>query len=48
MMMDLIIKIMAEILSVLALATKEIMQGRFSKCTVRYIFLMLNVSQRNS
>jgi hypothetical protein len=31
MMMDLIIKIMAELLSVLALATKQIKQGRFSK-----------------
>ena len=32
MMMDLIIKIMVELLSVLALATKQIKQGRFSKC----------------
>ena len=31
MMMDLIVKIMAELLSVLALATKQIKQGRFSK-----------------
>jgi hypothetical protein len=36
MMMDLIIKIMVELLSVLALATKQIKQGRFSKCPVRY------------
>ena len=35
MMMDLIIKIMVELLSVLALSTKEIKQGRFSKCAVR-------------
>jgi hypothetical protein len=35
MMMDLIIKIMVELLSVLALATKQIKQGRFSKCAVR-------------
>jgi hypothetical protein len=48
MMMDLIIKIMVELLSVLALATKQIKQGRFSKCVVRYALLMLNVSQRNS
>jgi hypothetical protein len=33
MMMDLIIKIMVELLSVLALATKQIKQGRFSECT---------------
>jgi hypothetical protein len=31
MMMDLIVKIIAELLSVLALATKQIKQGRFSK-----------------
>ena len=48
MMMDLIIKIMVELLSVLALATKQIKQGRFSEYTVRYMLLMLNVSQRNS
>ena len=48
MMMDLIIKIMVELLSVLALATKQIKQGRFSKWAVRYTLLMLNVSQRNS
>jgi hypothetical protein len=48
MMMDLIIKIMVELLSVLALATRQINQGRFSKCAVRYTLLMLNASQRNS
>ena len=48
MMMDLIIKIMAELLLVLALATKQIKQGRFSECAVRYTLLMPNVSQRNS
>jgi hypothetical protein len=48
MMMDLIIKIMVELLSVLALATNQIKQGRFSECAVRYTSLMLNVSQRNS
>jgi hypothetical protein len=31
MMVDLIVKIMVELLSVLALATKQIKQGRFSK-----------------
>ena len=48
MMMDLIVKIMVELLSVLALATKKIKQGRFSKYPVKYMSLMLNVSQRNS
>jgi hypothetical protein len=42
MMMDLIIKIMVELLLVLALATKQIKQGRFSECAVRYTLLMLN------
>jgi hypothetical protein len=31
MMSDIMVKIMAEVLSVLALATKQIKQGRFSK-----------------
>jgi hypothetical protein len=48
MMTDLIVKIMVELLSVLALATKQIKQGRFSKRTVIHNLLMLNVSQRNS
>jgi hypothetical protein len=48
MMTDLIIKIMAELLSVLALTTKQIKQGRFSEYTIGYTLLMLNVSQRNS
>ena len=33
MMSDIIVRIMVEVLSVLALATKQINQGRFSKCT---------------
>ena len=33
-MTDIIVKIMVELLSVLALATKQIEQGRFSKCAV--------------
>ena len=37
-MTDTIIKIMVELLSVLGLATKQISQGRFSKCTVTYTF----------
>jgi hypothetical protein len=32
---DIIIKIIVELLSVLALATKQIKQGRFSECAVR-------------
>ena len=36
-MTDIIIKIMVQLLSVLALATKQIKQGRFSKCGVTYI-----------
>ena len=35
-MTDVIIKIMVELLSVLALATKQIRQGRFSECVVTY------------
>jgi len=35
-MTDIIVKIMIELLSVLALATKQINQGRFSKCDVEY------------
>ena len=45
---DIVIKIMVELLSVLALATKQINQGRFSKCAVSYTFLWLNVQQRDS
>ena len=47
MMMDLITKIMVELLSVLALATKQIKQGRFSKRAVINTSLVLNASQRN-
>ena len=36
MMTDIIVKIMIQLLSVLALATKQISQKRFSKCTVTY------------
>jgi hypothetical protein len=32
MMTDIIVKIIVEVISVLALATKQIKQGRFSKC----------------
>jgi hypothetical protein len=40
MMTDIIIKIMVELLSVLALATKQIKQGRFSECTIAYTLPM--------
>ena len=33
-MIDVIVKIIVEVLSVLALATKQIKQGRFSKCAI--------------
>jgi hypothetical protein len=36
-MTNIIIKIMVELLSVLALATKQINQGRLSKCAITYI-----------
>jgi hypothetical protein len=36
---EVIIKIMVELLSVLALASKQIKQGRFSKCAVTYIYI---------
>ena len=39
-MIDIIVKIMVELLSVLALATKQIEQGRFSKCAVTYTLNM--------
>ena len=34
MMTDIIIKVMVELFSVLAIATKQIKQGRFSECTI--------------
>ena len=37
MMVDIIVKIMVEVLSALALVTKQIHQGRFSKCAVTYM-----------
>ena len=48
MMTDIIIKVMVELLSVLALSTKQIMQGRFSKCTSTYTLSMLRMLQKNS
>ena len=35
-MTEFIVKIMVELLSVLALASKQIKKGRFSRCTVTY------------
>jgi len=34
---DVMVKIMVELLSVLALASKQIKEGRFSTCNVRYL-----------
>ena len=39
-MTDIIVKIMVELLSVLALATKQIKQGRFSERVVKYLMLV--------
>ena len=39
-MTEVIVKIMLELLSVLALATKQIKQGRFSECAVAYIYIV--------
>ena len=46
-MTDIIVQIMVEVLSVLALATKQIKQGRFSKCAITYRLPRLNVTQRS-
>jgi hypothetical protein len=48
MMTDIIIKIMVELLSVLALATKQIKQGRFSKCqcAVTYTLIVAQCTRR--
>ena len=40
MMTDIIVQIMVEVLSVLALATKQIQQGRFSECGITYTLRM--------
>ena len=36
MMTDIVVKIMVEVLSVFALATMQVNQGRFSKCAITY------------
>jgi len=38
MMTDIIVKIMVELLSVLALAMKQIIRGKFSTCSIKYQF----------
>ena len=38
MMTDMIVKIMAEVLSVLALATKQTKLGWLGRCKIKYIF----------
>ena len=43
-MTDIVIKIMIELLSVLALATNQIKQGRFSKHSVTHTFPMVQCS----
>jgi hypothetical protein len=47
MLTNIIVKIMVELLSVLALATKQIKRGRFSTCTTEYQLMWLNVQQRH-
>lgn len=46
MMTTIIVRILVELLSVLALATKQVKQGRFSKCSVTCAvdYLWLSVS----
>jgi hypothetical protein len=47
-MTEVVVKIMVELLSVLALASKQIKQGRLSKYALTYKCSWLNVPQRNS
>ena len=42
-MTDFIVKIMIEVLSVFALATKDIKQGQFSKCATTLLCPWLNI-----
>jgi hypothetical protein len=46
-MTDIVVKILVEVLSVLALATKQIKQGRFSKRVFTKNPSLLNILQRN-
>jgi hypothetical protein len=47
-MTDIIVKIMIELLSVLALATKQIKQGRFSKYAITIYITRCSMSRRHS
>ena len=46
MMTDIIIKIMVELLLVLALATRQIKQGRFSECAVHIYIVRGSMCRR--
>ena len=48
MLIEVVVKIMIEFLSVLALVSKQIKQGRLSKCAVTYDCSLLDVPQRSS
>jgi len=45
-MTEIIVKIMVELLSVLALASKQIKEGRFSKCNVTYLAVAQFVAEK--
>jgi hypothetical protein len=47
LILDIIIKILVELLSVLALATEQIKDGRFSKCAVTYTFPVAQCTTEN-
>ena len=40
MLIEVVVKIMIEFLSVLALVSKQIKQGRLSKCAVTYVLFV--------
>jgi hypothetical protein len=46
MMTDVIVQIMIEVLLVLAIATKQVKQGRFSKYTTTYTLTMAQMCHR--
>jgi hypothetical protein len=47
-MTDMVIKIMAELITVLALATRQMKQGRFSMSALENNYSRLTLSQRNT
>ena len=47
-MTDIVIKIVVEVLNVLALANKQITQGRFSKRSIAFRSSLADLRQRNS